>query len=339
MAIFKQSAVPIAIEYNKPSIRLSAKVRLTQIIIAETTTGHTTTNKALLWQTRCSKGLLSISVLCGCLLLGACQTAPLSPATPSVTPSVKSPDASVTVDSESTVQRTIIIPSADELAQADSDYTIDEDSYANDDYSDDGYYSNDDYADDANDYTIEPYIPPAASNTTPSTPAPPNAAVNQSINPPVYETNTVPSATAPSNRDPVSSRLPPLPSHNDLLERARQNSQQQTRQATANSSSLPAFRNLMQVGISQLKAGQLTAAESSFTRAQRLAPKSSAVYFYLAQVALKKNQPRKAEAMARRGLVVSEDASRRHALWQIILKSGQAQNNTRVINEAKQALR
>ena len=67
--------------------------------------------------------------------------------------------------------------------------------------------------------------------------------------------------------------------------------------------------------MSQLKAGQLTNAESSFTRAQRLAPKSSAVYFYLAQVALKKQQPRKAEAMARRGLTVSRDTNRRRALW------------------------
>ncbi len=95
----------------------------------------------------------------------------------------------------------------------------------------------------------------------------------------------------------------------------------------------------MQTGIGQLKSGKLTNAESSFTRAQRLAPKSSAVYFYLAQVALKKNQPRKAEAMARRGLSVSQDANRRRALWQIILQSGQAQGNSRVINEAKQALR
>ncbi len=59
----------------------------------------------------------------------------------------------------------------------------------------------------------------------------------------------------------------------------------------------------------------------------------------MAQVALKKNQPRKAEAMARRGLSVSQDSNRRQALWQVILQSGQAQGNSRVVNEAKQALR
>ena len=43
--------------------------------------------------------------------------------------------------------------------------------------------------------------------------------------------------------------------------------------------------------------------------------------------------------MARRGLSVSQDSNRRRALWQVILQSGQAQGNSRVVNEAKQALR
>lgn len=142
----------------------------------------------------------------------------------------------------------------------------------------------------------------------------------------------------PSREDYILSE-PSIPSHNELLERARQNSQQRSQQSTANNSNLPAFRNLMQTGTEQLKSGNINGAESSFTRAQRLAPKSSAVYFYLAQVALKKNQPRKAEAMARRGLTVAQDSTRRRNLWQIILQSGQAQGNARVINEARQALR
>ena len=184
------------------------------------------------------------------------------------------------------------------------------------------------------DYPIEPYTPaeqPESTNPltqeapifTPSSPTsmPPNAVV-----------------ITPSHDD-YKTPEPSIPSHNELLEQARKNSQQRTQQSASNNSNLPAFRNLMQVGISQLKAGNLTNAENSFTRAQRLAPKSSAVYFYLAQVALKKNQPRKAEAMARRGLSVSQDANRRRALWQVILQSGQAQGNARVINEAKQALR
>lgn len=186
------------------------------------------------------------------------------------------------------------------------------------------------------DYPIEPYIPPEQS-------AEPNPLTEQTpvLAPPITIPSTV--VTAPSRNDYIIAPPPVVqptpPSHNELLERARQNSKQQSRQATTNNSNLPAFQNLMQSGIGQLKAGNLTAAESSFTRAQRLAPKSSAVYFYLAQVALKKDQPRKAEAMARRGLSVSQETSRRRTLWQLILRSGQLQNNPRVIREAQQALR
>ena len=184
---------------------------------------------------------------------------------------------------------------------------------------------------DEDDYPIEPYNSSEATNPlTQETP------VFTPSNPVLTQPDPV--IIIPSRDDYIISE-PSAPSHNELLEQARKNSQQRTQQATTNNSNLPAFRNLMQAGISQLKAGKLTNAENSFTRAQRLAPKSSAVYFYLAQVALKKNQPRKAEAMARRGLSVSQDTSRRRALWQIILQSGQAQGNARVISEAKQALR
>ncbi|PNK59976.1 tetratricopeptide repeat protein [Psychrobacter sp. FDAARGOS_221] len=90
--------------------------------------------------------------------------------------------------------------------------------------------------------------------------------------------------------------------------------------------------------MNQLRQGQLSAAQSTFTRAQRLAPQSSAVYFYLSQVALKQNQPLKAEAMARRGLVVAQSSARKKALWQLVLMAAQDQGNTRVINEARAAL-
>lgn len=94
----------------------------------------------------------------------------------------------------------------------------------------------------------------------------------------------------------------------------------------------------MNTGVAQLRQGQVSAAQSTFTRAQRLAPQSSAVYYYLSQVALAQNQPLKAEAMARRGLVVAKTASRKQALWRLILKAGQAQGNQRVIKEANAAL-
>ncbi|WP_167320787.1 tetratricopeptide repeat protein [Psychrobacter lutiphocae] len=151
--------------------------------------------------------------------------------------------------------------------------------------------------------------------------------------------------TTPQKTEPVPS-IPPMPvpetktAQQILLEQARQNSKQAspTTSSIEDGSNIPAFQRLMNTGMAQMRQGQLSAAQSTFTRAQRIAPQSSAVYYYLSQIALKQNQPLKAEAMARRGLVVAQTTATKKALWQIILMSGQAQGNTRVINEAKAAL-
>ena len=246
--------------------------------------------------------VLAGSALIGMLSLSACQTAPSTSAPMKTTPVQPTVSSQTPVTSITTVTQAPIVRSDDE-----------------------------------NEYPVEPYNPPESSDSSESS----NPLTQET---PIYApptpvfTQPEEIVVAPSRNDYIISE-PSVPSHSDLLEHARRNSQQRTQQAASNNSNLPAFRNLMQLGVSQLKSGQLTNAENSFTRAQRLAPKSSAVYFYLAQVALKKNQPRKAEAMARRGLSVSQDANRRRALWQIILQSGQAQGNSRVVSEAKKALR
>lgn len=174
-------------------------------------------------------------------------------------------------------------------------------------------------------------------------------------NQPDYNNSSYPSSsetvTPPSVQQPSLPQIPtrPLPSSAPsdtrtakqiLIEQARQNSKRPTvsKSTVEDGDNLPAFRSLMSKGEAQLRQGQISAAQSTFTRAQRLAPQSSAVYFYLGQVALKQNQPLKAEAMARRGLVVAKTASRKTALWQVILKAGQAQGNQRVVNEARAAL-
>lgn len=261
---------------------------------------------------------LLISACFGMLSLSACQTAPTS---------IKSPSA-----------QTLPSTSSQKTTQPEQSTIVTQTPRT--DHS--GYESVESTEADKTDdnYPIEPYHPPVLieSPTESVTEKPPvilgsNQSTSQT--PIVTQPDTV--ILTPAREDEVI-YVPSIPSHNELLERARQNSQR-SQKTTNNNSNLPAFRNLMQVGTEQLKAGNLNGAESSFTRAQRLAPKSSAVYFYLAQVALKKNQPRKAEAMGRRGLSVSQDSSRRRALWQIILQSGQAQGNARVIKEAKQALR
>lgn len=243
--------------------------------------------------------ILIASPLLGLLSLSACQTAPITPTQGSVTTRAK--PAAIPAP---------IVSGADSI---NNDTII----YAEDD-SEEYVIEYDDSDEDAdNRYPMQPDIPPASAPEVTIIPAP------VIVQPP---------------KTPPAPSLPPL-SHGDLLERARQNSARQSQQPTAVNNELPAFQRLMETGINQLKTGQLGAAENSFTRAQRIAPKSSAVYFYLAQVALKKNQPRKAEAMARRGLSVSQDASRQRALWQVILRSGQLQNSPRVIREAQQALR
>lgn len=243
--------------------------------------------------------LLTASAVIGMLSLSACQTAPNTPTAMKTSTVQTVPSSQTPNTSTTTVTQTPAVRKNNE-----------------------------------NNHPVEPYHTSEKSESTnPLTQETP-------IFVPSNPMSTHPDTTiiVPSREDYIISE-PSAPSHNELLERARANSQQKSQQPVTNNSNLPAFRNLMQAGVSQLKSGQLTNAENSFTRAQRMAPKSSAVYFYLAQVALKKNQPRKAEAMARRGLTISQDANRRRALWQIILQSGQAQGNSRVVSEAKRALR
>lgn len=268
-------------------------------------------------QTKLINSIVTVSALIGMLSLSACQTAP-TVMTTSPAQTSQPINKQTTAKQPSTATQAPIVKKSTHATSP---------------------YESNDYEDEAYEYPIEPYTPPEQPTATnPLTEATP--VYTPSTQSPIVTQPDSPDAIilTPSREDYMISE-PSIPSHNELLERARQNSQQRSQQSTTNNSNLPAFRNLMQVGTGQLKAGNLNGAESSFTRAQRLAPKSSAVYFYLGQVALKKNQPRKAEAMARRGLTVSQDSSRRRALWQIILQSGQAQGNARVIKEAKQALR
>lgn len=271
-------------------------------------------------QTKLINSIVTVSAVIGMLNLSACQTAPTVMTTSAVQTS-QPINKQTTAKQPSTATQAPIVKNSTHVTSP---------------------YESNDYEDEAYEYPIEPYTPPEQPTATnPLTEATP-VYTPSTQSPIVTQPDSPDSPDAiiltPSREDYMISE-PSIPSHNELLERARQNSQQRSQQSTTNNSNLPAFRNLMQVGTEQLKAGNLNGAESSFTRAQRLAPKSSAVYFYLGQVALKKNQPRKAEAMARRGLTVSQDSSRRRALWQIILQSGQAQGNARVIKEAKQALR
>lgn len=273
--------------------------------------------------------ILTVTALIGMLSLSACQTAPTAIKTSSVQtlPSITQPTtAQQATSKQSTAKQSTVQQTKTQQITATQAPVLENRTNESNDYKGDVY-------------TLEPYTPPEQPTATnPLTEATPFYTPSTQ-SPIVTQPDSHDAIILTPSREDYMIPEPSLPSHSELLERARQNSQQRTQQSTASNSNLPAFRNLMQVGTEQLKAGNLNGAESSFTRAQRLAPKSSAVYFYLGQVALKKNQPRKAEAMARRGLTVAQDSSRRRALWQIILQSGQAQGNARVVKEAKQALR
>lgn len=100
-------------------------------------------------------------------------------------------------------------------------------------------------------------------------------------------------------------------------------------------SNIPAFSGLISRAQQQIQANQLVAAEQTLIQAQRMAPQSTAVYAYLSQVALKKGQGSNAEAMARKGLMLTTNPRQQHAFWQLILASAELQNNATLAGQAR----
>lgn len=102
---------------------------------------------------------------------------------------------------------------------------------------------------------------------------------------------------------------------------------------------LPAFQKLMQQTQTAYAKGELNQAESLANQAQRLAPQSAESFLYLALIANRKNQAVNAQALAQRGLSYAQTDAMKKQLWQVILKSGQKQNNTATVNKALHALK
>lgn len=100
-------------------------------------------------------------------------------------------------------------------------------------------------------------------------------------------------------------------------------------------SNIPAFSKLMTQAHQQIQANQLNAAEQTLIQAQRMAPQSAAVYARLSEVALKKRQGSNAEAMARKGLMLTNNPRQQHAFWQLILASAELQNNAALASQAR----
>ncbi len=100
-------------------------------------------------------------------------------------------------------------------------------------------------------------------------------------------------------------------------------------------SNIPAFGMLMNKAQQQMQANQLDAAEQTLIQAQRMAPQSATVYAYLSEIAIKKRQGGNAEAMARKGLMLSNSPRQQHAFWQLISISAELQNNAALAGQAK----
>ncbi len=103
-------------------------------------------------------------------------------------------------------------------------------------------------------------------------------------------------------------------------------------------SNIPAFRVLITRAQQQIQSAQFDAAEQTLIQAQRMAPQSTAVYAYLSQVALGKKQGSNAEAMARKGLMLTRNPRQQHAFWQLILAAAQLQNNPALASQAQQQM-
>lgn len=100
-------------------------------------------------------------------------------------------------------------------------------------------------------------------------------------------------------------------------------------------SNIPAFRNLIVQAQQQIQDNDLDNAEQTLIQAQRMAPQSTAVYAYLSEVAIKKRQGNNAEAMARKGLMLTSNPRQQRAFWQLILSAAQLQNNSILAEQAK----
>jgi hypothetical protein len=157
---------------------------------------------------------------------------------------------------------------------------------------------------------------PSPTSPTPLTPPPaivsPQTVIPQplpSAAEPPLTSQPLP-ATPNSTSKPVLATLPPQPQINSRDGR-----------------NIPAVTHLIALGRQQIAAHQFDDAEQSLTQAQRLAPNNPAVYAYLSNIALQQQQGKRAEAMARHGLMLTHHPPQQKAFWQLIELAMQQQRN------------
>ncbi|WP_374295281.1 hypothetical protein [Acinetobacter sp.] len=101
---------------------------------------------------------------------------------------------------------------------------------------------------------------------------------------------------------------------------------------------VPAYQNLMQSYLGNLRQNKLKVAESSLLQAQRIAPQSAEVYRELARLANLRKQASSAEAFARKGLSFAQNNTMRKQLWEQILQSAKLRNNANLTRQATQMM-
>lgn len=143
-----------------------------------------------------------------------------------------------------------------------------------------------------------------------------------------------------SGRTPFPEELPPAtttptPAPKRIL---RLPAVLQPKAPAASRATLPAVQNLINQAKAQLQAGQLDQAEQTLRQVQRMAPQHPALYAYLAELFLRRQQPDLADAAARRGLLYAQSPAQQKAFWQLVLMAAQQLKDAEKINEAQRMI-
>jgi hypothetical protein len=141
---------------------------------------------------------------------------------------------------------------------------------------------------------------------------------------PPLSTQPIPSSTHTLPPTVINPPLPPQPAASHRTLRDGHN--------------MPAVTHLISQAKIMMDQGRLDVAEQQLTRAQRMAPDNTAIYAYLSSISLQRKNGAQAEAMARRGLLVTSNPAQQKAFWQLILLAAQQQGNSRSENEAQSAI-
>ena len=169
--------------------------------------------------------------------------------------------------------------------------------------------------------------------------APPAAEI---VEPPASAPNATTAAPELSQAPLISQRLPsqrarPTPARRPMIVPLPQAAPRSG--VRRDGQNIPAFNSLLSIAREQISQAEWADAEQTLTRAQRMAPDSPSVYAYFADIAIRRQQWNRADSMARRGLLLTQNPLQQRTLWHIVLMSAQQQNNGRVIQEAQQQLR